>query len=127
MVSTEMTHPMPTPKSISIIMTTAVPEEMNNTTIVPTSPSDVGIISKMCSTMPMNMTTDLTVTQEMASTYKAFAIEKQYCCTHAPKSIFMVDWKRTKSSKVWDNIVLINCETLKVVIEKAMSEVNNTE
>ena len=39
----------------------------------------------------------------------------------------MVDWKRTKSSHVLDNIVLINYEKLKVVIKKVMSEVNNTE
>ena len=39
----------------------------------------------------------------------------------------MVDWKRTKSSQVCDNIVLIDCEKLKVVIKKAMSEVNNME
>ena len=39
----------------------------------------------------------------------------------------MVDLKRTKSSHVWDNVVLIDCEKLKVVIKKAMSEVNNME
>ena len=73
------------------------------------------------------MTTDLTVTQEMAPTYKAFAIEKELYCTHAPKSIIMVDWKRTKSSYVWVNIVFIACEKLNVVIKKTMSEVNNME
>ena len=39
----------------------------------------------------------------------------------------MTDWKWSKSSHVWDNIVLIDCEKLKVVIKKAMSEVINME
>ena len=73
---------------MSIVMATAVSEEMSNTTIVPTSPSDVGTTSE---TLKMNMTTDLTVTQEMDSTYKSFAIERELCCTHAPNLIFMTD------------------------------------
>ena len=77
MESIEMTDPTPTPNLMSIIMTTAVPEEISNTRIDPTSPSDVGTTSEMKSTLSMNMTTDPTVTQEMDSTYKAFAIEKE--------------------------------------------------
>ena len=63
MESIEMTNPMPNPNSMSIIMTIAVPEEMSNRTIVPTQ--NIGTISKMQSTLSMNMTTDLTVTQDM--------------------------------------------------------------
>ena len=75
----------------------------------------------------MNITTVLTVTQEMPSTYKSFTAEKELCCTHAPNSIFMTDWKRSKSSHIWGNVVLINCEKLKLLIEKAMSAVINME
>ena len=39
----------------------------------------------------------------------------------------MVDWKRTKSSHVWNNFVLIDREKLKVVIKKAMPEDYNME
>ena len=113
----EMTNPMSKPTPMSIIMTTTVPEEMNNITIAVASPSNVGTTSKMQSTLSMNTTTDLSVTQEMVCTFKAFAREKE----------LMVDWKRTKSSHVWNNIVLIDCVKLKVVIKKAMSEDNNTE
>ena len=63
-----MTNPTLNPNPMSIIMTTAVSEEMSNTTIVPTSPSDIGTPSKMQRTLSMNMTTGLTVTQEMDST-----------------------------------------------------------
>ena len=92
-------------------MTTAVSKETHNTTVVSTSASDVGTTSETQNTLTMNMTTDLTVTQEMemASTYKSFAIEKELCCTHVPNSIFMTDWKRSKSSHVWDSVALIDC------------------
>ena len=63
----------------------------------------------------------------MACTFKAFARKKELCCTHAPKSTFMVDWKRTKPSHVWNIIVLIDYERFKIVVEKAMSEDNNME
>ena len=73
-----------------LVMTTAVSKETSNTTIVPTS--DVGTMaSETQNTLTTNMTTDLTVKQETASTYKSFAIEKELCCTHTPSSIFMTD------------------------------------
>ena len=122
-----MTNPTSNPPPMSIIMTTRVPEEMNNTTIAVASPSDVGTTSNMQSTPSTHMTTDLSVTQETACRFKAFASEKEPCRTHTPKLTFMVDWKRTKSSHVWNNIVLINCEKLMVVIKKAISEDNNRE
>ena len=83
MESIKMTNPIPNPNPMSIIMTTAVPEQMHNTKIVPTS-YDVGTTSKMQSTLVMNMTTDPTVTQETDSSYKAFAIDEELYCTHAP-------------------------------------------
>ena len=49
-------------------------KQHNNCSYISTSPSDVGTTSKMQSILSMNTTTDLTVTQETAST-----------CTHAPK------------------------------------------
>ena len=123
----DMTNPMSNPTPMSIVTTTTVPEEMNNTTNAVASPSDVGTTSKI--TPSMNTTTDLSVIQDMACTFKAFTRErKKLCCTHTPKSTFMVDWKKgTKSNHVWNNVVLINCEKLKVVIKKAMSEDNNTK
>ena len=89
MESVKMTNPMSNPTPMSIIMTMTVPEEMNNTTIAVASPSDVGATSEMQSTPSMDTTTNLSVTQEMACTFKAFAREKELCCTHAPKSTFM--------------------------------------
>ena len=80
-----MINPMSNPTPMSIIMTTTVPEQMNNTTIAVVSPSDVGTPSEMQSTSSTNMTTDPSVTQEMACTFKTFAREKELCCTHAPK------------------------------------------
>ena len=76
-----MTTPMSNPNFMLIVMTTAVSEETSKITIVATSPSHVGTTSK---TLTMNMTTDLTVTQETDSTYKSFAIEKELCCTQHP-------------------------------------------
>ena len=122
-----MTNPTSNPTPMSIITTTTVPEEMNKTTITVASPSDVGTTSEMQSTPSMNMTTDPSVAQETACTFKEFATEKELCCTHTPKSTFMVDWKRTKSSHVWNNFVLIDREKLKVVIKKAMPEDYNME
>ena len=107
---------MSNPNSMSIVTTTTVSQKHNNCAYI----SDVGTTSK---TLTMNMTTDLTVTQEISLTYKSFTIE----CTHTPNSIFMTDWKRSNSSHIWDNSVLIDCEKLKVVIEKAMSVVINME
>ena len=98
-----MTNPTSNPNSMSIVMTTAVSEETSNTTIVPTSQSDVGTTSE---TLTMCMTTDLTVTQETDSTYKSFAIEKELSCPHVPNPIFMTDWKRLKSSHIWEKVVL---------------------
>ena len=118
---------MSNPTPMSIIMTTTVPEEMNNTTTTVASPSDVGTMSERQSTSSANTTTDPSDTQETACTFKAFAREKELCCTHAPRSTFMVDWKRAKSRHVWNNIVLINCEKLKVFIKIAMSEDNKIE
>ena len=80
----------------------------------------------MQSTLSMNVTTDPSATQETACTFKAFAREKQLCCTHAPKSTFMVDSKQTNQTMTGTRF-LIDCEKLKVVIKKAMLEDNNTE
>ena len=121
----KITNPMSNPTPMSIIMTAAVPEEMNDTTIAVAPPSDVGTTSETQSTQSMNTTTDLSATQEMACTFKAFAREKELCCTDAPKETFMVDCKRTRSSHVWNNIGLIDCEKLKVVIKKARLEDKN--
>ena len=60
MESTEMTNPTSNPNPMSIVMTTAVSEEMSNTRIVPTSP-DVGTTSETQNTLTTNMTADLTV------------------------------------------------------------------
>ena len=72
-----MTNPMSNPTPMSIVITTTVPEEMNNTTIAVASPSDVGTTSKMQSAPSMNTTTDLSVIQDMACTFKAFSREKE--------------------------------------------------
>ena len=87
----EMTNPMSNPTPMSIVMSTRVPEEMNNTTIAVASPSDVGTTSKMQSTPLMNTTTDPSVTQDTAFSFKELAREKELYCTHTPKSTFMVD------------------------------------
>ena len=46
---------------------------------------------------------------------------------HAPKSVFMVDWRRTKSGQVWNSNVLTDCENLKIVIEQAISDDNDAQ
>ena len=83
MESVEITNPTSNPIPMSIVTTTLVPEEMNNTRIAVASPSDVGTTSEMQSTLSMNTTTDPSVTQETACTFKAFARERTMLYSHA--------------------------------------------
>ena len=107
----EMNTPSPNP--LSVIHTRTVPEENTNTTItLPgiTTPSDAP------TTPAMNLATDLMPTQEMDCLFKVIEAEKKLCCTHAPKSAFMIDWRRMKSTQDWNTIVLIDCERLKILL-----------
>ena len=112
---------------MSIIETMTIPEENNNTIITIPSPSGATTPSDAPTAPAMKNTTDSSLAQEMDWPCEPFEAEKKLSCMHAPKSAFMVDWRRTKSSQVWNNDVLIGCEKLKVVIEQAMSNDNDTE